>query len=487
VSKLKEKTISGLFWSFIDNFSNQFINFIVGIILARLLSPVEFGVIGMITIFIALSQIFIDSGFSSALIRNKHCSHLEYNTTFYFNIFIAFLLYFLLFSLSKPISQFYNEPQLTSIIRALGLTLIINSFTIIQRTILVKETNFKLLTKISIISSLLSGIVAIYMAYKGFGVWSLVFKTLLQQFMVSILLWTWNKWRPSLVYSFNTFKNLFSFGSKLMVSSIINTIFQNIYYLIIGKYYSAVQLGYYSRADQFNSLPVTNITNVIQRVSYPILAEMQDDIEKLKKGYKKLIISTTFISFTLLLIIAAIAKPMIITLIGEKWLPAVPMLQMLCFASMLYPLHALNLNILMVKGRSDLFLKLEIIKKAIYVPVVVVGVKFGINYLIAGLIFISFFAFFLIGYWSGKFINYPAKEQLMDILPSFVLSLFISLIVYFFDFFTSFNTLTTFIMQITLGLISIIFFAEIFKINGYLEIKTVIKDLYLKNKIKNAE
>jgi O-antigen/teichoic acid export membrane protein len=348
---LKQKTVSGLTWSFIDNFSNQGISFIVGIVLARILSPAEFGLIGMITIFIAISQSLIDSGFSQALIRKKDCTETDYSTTFYFNVFVAFFLYFLLFALSKSISIFYHEPKLTDLIRVLGLVLLINSFSLIQRTILVKQINFKLLTKISIISSVLSGFIGIFLAFKGYGVWSLVVKTIVQQLAISVLLWIWNHWRPSILFSYKILKNLFGFGSKLMAAGLINTIYQNIYYLVIGKFFSATQLGYYTRADQFNSLPSANITGVIQRVSYPVLTELQDEPEKLKAGYKKLIISTTFITFSALIGMASMAQPMILTLIGEKWLPVVQLLQILCFAAMLFPLHSLNLNLLLVKRR----------------------------------------------------------------------------------------------------------------------------------------
>ena len=351
---LKQKTITGLLWSFIDTFAGQGISFIVGIILARILSPREFGLIGMITIFIAVSQSFIDSGFSSALIRKKDCSQTDYSTIFYFNLMVGIIFYVILFISAGAISSFFKEPQLYMILKVLGLGLILNAFGIIQRTILTKEINFKLQTKISLVASIGSGAVAISMALSNYGVWSLVVLTLGKVGLNSLFLWIWAKWKPLFVFSKKSFIELFSFGSKLLLSGLIDTIYRNVYYLIIGKFFSAAELGYYTRADQFQTLPSSNLNGVISRVSYPILSSIQDEPERLKSNYKKLIRSTMFLTFFLMLGLAAVAKPMVLTLIGEKWLPSVIYLQMLCFVGMQYPLHSLNLNILQVKGRSDL-------------------------------------------------------------------------------------------------------------------------------------
>ena len=360
---LKQKTISGLKWSFIDNTANIGLSFIIGIILARLLSPQEFGLIGMITIFIALASSFVNSGFSQALIRKQNCSQTDYSTIFYFNLIVGVVFYLLLFFTAGNISSFFNEPLLKPMVRVLSLGIIINALTLIQSTRLTKQINFKLQTKISIISTVISGAVGIVMAYRGFGVWSLIAKTIIGYFLTSVFLWYWNKWKPSFIFSISSFKELFSFGSKLLVSGIIDTIYRNVYYLVIGKYFSAVELGYYTRADQFQALPSSNLQGIIGRVSYPVMATIQDDIPRLREAYTKLIRSTMLITFVLMLGMAAIARPMILTLIGENWEPCVIYVQMLCFVGMFYPLHALNLNMLQIQGRSDLFLRLEIIKK----------------------------------------------------------------------------------------------------------------------------
>ncbi len=345
---LKQKTVSGLFWSFIDDFAKLGITFVSGIILARLLTPREYGLIGMTTIFIAISQSFIDSGFRQALIRKGDCTQADYSTVFYFNLFVSFIFYLLLFVFAGTIGQFFKEPKLPAIIRVLGIGLIINALTLVQQTQLIKDINFRLQTRISVISAIISGIIGITMAYTGYGVWSLVATTLSGSFVTMLLLWLWRKWRPSLLFSWASFKEMFAFGSRLLISGLIDTVNRNIYNLIIGKYFSAADLGYYTRAVTFTNLPSQNLTGVVQRVSYPVLTTMQDDPQRLRAAYRKLIQNTMLISFVLMLGMAAVAEPMVITLVGEQWRPSIDYLQLLCFVGMFYPLHAINLNMLQV-------------------------------------------------------------------------------------------------------------------------------------------
>lgn len=473
---LKQKTISGLFWSFIDQFANLLISFIVGIILARILTPREFGLIGMITIFIAISESFINSGFSNALIRKNDATDTDYSTVFYYNLAVGILFYLILFFTAPLISNFFNEPQLTRIIKALGLILIIDSLTIIQRTILTKRIDFKLQTRISIISSLGSGIIGIVMAFEGFGVWSLVVQRLSKQALNSLFLWIWNKWRPSLIFSMKSFKELFSFGSKLLLSGLIDTIFRHVYKLIIGKFYSAQDLGYYTRAEEFKKLPSQTLNSVVGRVSYPVLSSIKDDRERLKKNYKILIRSIMLITFVLMLGMAACAEPLIITLIGEKWRPSIVFLQLFCFEGMMYPLHALNLNMLQVEGRSDLFLKLEIIKKLLAVPVIIIGIFLGIKIMLIGMILNSFIAYFINSYWSGRFIGYSSKEQIIDILPSFGVAALMAILVFLLNIILPFNYVTKLIIQLVVGAAFVIIFCELTKFRDYLFIKEIVID-----------
>ncbi len=476
---LKQKTVTGLMWSFVENSVQQGTNFIIGIILARLLLPREFGLIGMITIFIAISQAFIDSGFSQALIRKKDCTQADYSTVFFFNLVVGIFFYLLLFFMAGHISSFYQEPQLKLIVQVLGIDLIINALTMIQFTQLTRRIDFKLQTHITILASLGSGLISIVMAFKGYGVWSLVARSIGQHTFNVISLWYWNGWKPSWLFDRRSFKELYAFGSKLFISGLVDSTFTNLYYLVIGRYFSAVELGYYTRADLFQSLPSKNLTKVIQRVSYPVLTSIQNDTARLKSAYEKLIRSTMLFSFVLMIGMAAVAKPLVVVLIGEKWLPAVIYLQLLCFVGMFYPLHALNLNMLNVQGRSDLFLRLEIIKKLLTVPMIIIGVLSGIKILILGMLIISLIAYFLNSYWSGQLIGYSSLEQLKDILPSFLLALSGGAVAYLTGMLLNTSHLLTLIIQVTVSGIFVIGLVEFLSFNDYLYLKVIIKNKIL--------
>lgn len=472
---LKQKTVSGLIWSFVDNIASLGISFIIGIILARLLRPNDFGLIGMISIFIAISQSFIDSGFRQSLIRKQNCTPIDYSTVFYFSVVVGIFFYFLLFVCAKWISVFFQEPILKDLIRVLGLGLVINSFTIIQSTLLTKDIDFKLQAKISVIASVISGTISIYLAYRGWGVWSLVVLTLVKYTINLLLLSYWCKWKPIWCFSIKSLKELFSFGSKLLVSGLIDTIYRNVYYIVIGKYFTAVELGYYTRADQFQSLPSSNIQTIIGRVSYPVLLTIQNDIPRLREAYKKIIRSTMLITFVLMLGMAAIARPMIYTLIGEKWEPCVIYLQMLCMVGMFYPLHAINLNMLEVQGRSDLFLHLEIIKKILAVPIVIIGIVWGIKIMILGMMVNTLIAYYLNSYWSGRFIGYSFYTQLKDILPSLLLAIVMSAVVFAEGLLIPLSMIYLLIIQLITGAILTFGLCEIFQFKDYLFIKEIVK------------
>lgn len=473
-ASLKQKTVSGLSWSFAETFANQGLTFLIGIILARLLEPSEFGLIGMITIFIAVSTSVIDSGFSQALIRKKNCTDTDYSTVFYFNLAVSLLLFIILFFLAQPISNFFDESLLENLVKVISLVIIFDAFTIIQRTILTKRIDFKLQTKVSVISNVSGGLIGIYLAYSGYGVWSLVAKQLSHRGFNALLLLFWNRWLPTLKFSYNSFKELFSFGSKLLLSGLIDTIYRNVYLLVIGKYFSAAELGYFTRAQQFSELPSQNINSVIQRVTYPVLSSIQDDIPRLKTSYQTLIRSTMFITFVLMLGLAAVADSLVITLIGEKWRQSIIYLQMLSFVGMMYPLHSLNLNMLNVQGRSDLFLKLEIIKKSLAVPTIIIGVLLGIKIMIAGMIVNSFIAYYLNSFWSGRFIGYSFKQQVKDILPSFILALSMAAVVFFTGMFLTFAPLWNLMLQITAGAVYVLLFCEAIKFKDYIFVKELV-------------
>lgn len=467
---LKHKAVHGAKWSFIDNIANSGVSFLVGLILARLLTPAEYGIMAMIAVFIAVSNSIVDSGFSNALIRKVRIERVDYNTVFIFNLIVSIALYILLFVSAPAISWFFKELVLIDILRVIGLILIINALGIIPRTILVKSINFKTQTKVSIISSISSGLIGVGMAMTGWGVWSLVWQQLSRQIFNSLFLWIFCKWIPAWQFSIKSFKEMFGFGYKLLLSGLLDTLYKNVYYVIIGRFYSSAQLGQYTRAEQFNMIFSSNLTSIVQRVSYPVLSSIQEEPERLREAYRQIIKTTMLVSFACMLGLASVAKPLIIILIGEKWLPAVSFLQIICFSGMLYPLHAINLNILQVKGRSDLFLKLEIIKKIIAIGPIVIGVFYGIEFMLWGSVLTSFIAYFLNSHYSADLICYSTIEQIKDIFPAFAVSFIIAAIMWLFSL-LDISVYIQLPIQILVGVILAFTVYEILKLPEYLEVK----------------
>ncbi|MBA9025653.1 lipopolysaccharide biosynthesis protein [Peribacillus huizhouensis] len=488
-SSLKRKTISGLFWSFADLVANQGIQFILQIILARLLLPEHFGLIAMIAIFIAISNSIIDSGFTQGLIREKDANQEDYSTAFYFNLFMAFVMYIVIFILADTISAFFGEDQLVPILKVLSLVLIFNSFGIIQRVLLIKKVDFRTQTKINIISGIISGIVGIIFALKGYGVWSLVVKTLLMQLIQSLLLCFFIKWIPSFVFNVNSFKRLFGFGSKLLVSGLIDTIYNNIYFIIIGRVFSTAQLGYYTNAVKLRDITSQSITASVQRVTYPVLSGMQEDGERLKHGFRKIIKTSAFINFPIMLGLAAIANPLIHLFYGDKWTSSILYFQLLCVAGMLYPLHAINLNILQVKGRSDLFLLLEIIKKSVLTVFIILSLWFqlGIIGLIWAAILNSFVSLFINTYFSAKEISYALKEQITDLVPIFVMTIFMVGVVSLSGMILPEGNVIKLVSQISIGIVIYVVVSKLAKIEELITIYGLFVPLFKRMKQKLSQ
>ncbi len=469
---LANKTVKGVSWSFIDTLANQGITFLVGLVLARLLTPEDYGLIGIILIFVAIFNSIVDSGFSNALIRKKDATDVDYNTVFVSNLVVSVVLCLVLFFSSPLIAHFFALSQLDMLLKVMSSMVIINAFAIIQRTLLVKKIDFKSQTKISLISSITSGIIGIAMALREFGVWSLVGQQISRQLLNTIFLWVYAKWYPKLQFSWQSFKELFGFGWKLLVSGLIATIWNEIYQVVIGKCYSPTTLGQYTRAHQFSNLCSSNLTTIIQRVSYPVLSSIQNDIERLKAGYKRIIRISMLLSFVLTLGMAATAKSMILVLIGEQWLPAVPFLQIICFQMMLYPLHALNLNMLQVQGRSDLFLRLEIIKKIVGIVPLLLGIFIDIYFMLIGSVFTGMFAYYLNAYYSGPSLNYSIIEQVKDILPSFGVAITMAAVVYAMSF-IPLSPFALFPLQVLVGAITTIFLCKLIKLPEYAELEEI--------------
>lgn len=471
---LKQKTISGLIWSFIDNTAKEGILFIIGIILARILTPREFGLMGMTSILIFISDSFIDSGFGQALVRKKQCTQTDYSTVFYFNLSVGISLFIIMFFSAEIVSNFFSEPKLKPIIQIMGIGLIIKSLSLIHQIILIRRIDFKLQTKVSVLATIGSGFMGIYMAYNGYGVWSLVLKTLTGYALTSALLWYWNSWKPSFEFSTNSFKEMFSFGSKLLITGFLDKIYKNMYLLIIGKYFSASQLGYYTRADLFKSSPSESLTVVIQRVSFPTLASIQDDITRLKYYYRQLIKSTMFLVSFLMVGMATVAESLIISLIGKKWLPSVIFLQLLSFVGLFFPLQAINQNMLKVKGFSNIILKIEIIKKISAIPVVIIGIMYGIKMMIVGMIIHAISSFFLDSYYSGKTIAYSSLQQLKDIAPSFLINFIVGGLIFIAGKYINTSASLKLIIEGSVYIIIVLGLCEIFKLKEFVFIKQII-------------
>lgn len=414
---LQNKTKKGLFWSAFDRFGTQGISALFAIFLARILSPNEYGLVAMPMVFLTLAQCFIDSGFASALVRKPDLKEEDVVTAFYFNIIMGVVCYVILFFASPFIADFYNAPILSDLLKVTSLSLLIGSFSTVQQALLTKEIDFKRQARISMSASLLSGVVGIFMALNGWGVWSLIFQSICGQLVRTIMLWRTSKWRPKGHWSNESFKYLWNFGSKMLASAVLDTAYNNIYPIIIGKMFTPRDLGNFTTAFHLSSLPSCNITGVLQRVTYPVLSTIQNDNERLANNYRKILRLSAFLIFPLMIGLSAAGKPFVLGLLGEKWEGCVILLQLACFYMMFYPIHAINLNLLEVKGRSDLFLRLEIVKKILGVVVMVLAIPHGIICMVASGIATSVVALAINTYYTGVLIQVGFFKQMKDILP----------------------------------------------------------------------
>ena len=420
---LKQKAAKGILWSTVERFSVQGVQFVIMIVMARLLTPYDYGIIGMLAIFIAVAQSLIDSGFSQALIRKQDRTDVDNNTVFYFNIVVSALLYLILYVSAPFVADFYDTPQLCTVMRVVCLGIVFNSFAVVQRALLTIRIDFKTQAKAALTAAATSGIVGIVMAWHCFGVWSLVVQQLLNLGVNTGLLWLLSNWRPRLVYSWRSFHELFAFGSKLLASGLLDTVYRNIYPIVIGKLFSASSLGHYTRAHQFSEFPSSNVTGIIQRVTYPVLCEIQNDDVRLANIYRKFLKLSAFVIFPLMAGLAAVAEPFVNIMLGSQWGFCGQLLQVICFSMMWYPVHSINLNLLQVKGRSDLFLRLEVIKKILGVAVLCVTAPFGLMVMCYGQIFSSLVSLVINTYYTGKLINVGFVRQMRDLLPTTILCL----------------------------------------------------------------
>lgn len=471
---LKQKAAKGVLWSTIERFSVQGVQFLIMIVMARLLTPHDYGIIGMLAIFIAVAQSLIDSGFSQALIRKQNRTETDNNTVFYFNIVVSGLLYFILYISAPFVADFYNTPQLCPVMRVVCISIIFNSLAVVQRALLTIKIDFKTQAKAALTAAVTSGVVGITMAYHGFGVWSLVTQQLLNLGINTSLLWLLSKWRPRLIYSWQSFHELFAFGSKLLASGLLDTIYRNIYPIVIGKLFSASNLGHYTRAHQFSEFPSSNLTGIIQRVTYPVLCEIQNDDARLAGIYRKFLKLSAFIIFPLMIGLSSVSRPFISIMLGQQWEFCGQLLQIICFSMMWYPIHAINLNLLQVKGRSDLFLRLEIIKKILGVTVLCITAPFGLIVMCYGSILNSLVALVINTYYTGKLINFGFFKQMCDLLPTIVLCLVMFVLILMVNYFIP-SDIVKLCVGVAIGMTFYILSSHIFKFSELTEILSLLK------------
>lgn len=428
---LKDKTVKGVGWSAIDNVAQKGIAFLVSIVLARLITPDEFGLLGIIAIFTSICETLIEGGFVTALIRKKDATEEDYNTVFILNLGLSLFLYLVIFFCAPLIAAFFERVELVALVRVASLGMVVSAFALVQQARLTKRIDFKTQTRITLSSSVFSGVVGVVMALLGFGVWSLVAQQLSKYLLRTLRLWSFNRWKPSWSFSKRSAKELFGFGWKIMLSGVINSLWGDLYQVIVARFYSPATLGQYSRAKTFSSLFSGNLTSVVQRVTYPALSGIQDDKQSLIRAYRRIIKTTMFVTAFCMFFLGAVSEPMIYCLIGPKWNEAAMYLPLICVAGSMYPLHAINLNMLSVQGRSDLFLGLEIVKKILFIGPLMVGALVGIMPMLWVNVLISFVNFFLNSYFSGKLLGYSSWMQLRDVAPSYGLAFLVAVSVWF--------------------------------------------------------
>lgn len=470
---LKSKTVKGVGWSAADTYLGHGVSFLVGIVLARILTPAEYGLIGIVLIFTAILNGVVDSGFSTALIRKKDANDKDYNTMFITNMVISLLLYGLLWLGAPTIAYFFERPELVSLTRATGLILILQALSLTQVTILTKRIDFKTKTKASLIAAIASGMVGIGMAFTGFGVWALVGQKLSNTLLYSVCLWALNRWWPNFSFSRSSFRYMWGFGWKMMVSGLLDHTWNQLYQIVVGKFYSPATLGQYTRSREYANIFSSNFQAIIGRVTYPVLAEVQDDKERMVSAYRRIIKVTMFVTAVCMFSLGAVAEPFIYCLIGPKWHQAATFLPLICITMSMYPLHAINLSMLKVQGRSDIFLYLEIIKKIISIGPLCLGIFVNIYWMLVGSIITGIIAYFLNSYYTGKKLGYSSWVQIKDVAPSYGIAFVIALSVYFFKYLPISQYLILAI-QIFVGTISFFIICEITKLSEYKELKGIV-------------
>ncbi|MGL5278332.1 MAG: lipopolysaccharide biosynthesis protein [Cetobacterium sp.] len=471
---LKTKVVSSLIWKLLERTGVQGVQFVTQIVLARLLSPKDYGVIAIIMIFIALANVFIQSGFSIALIQKKDTDDADYSSVFYLSLGLAGVLYVILYICAPTIANFYKMSELVNILRVLSLTLFLGAFNSIQNVFIAKTFDFKKQFFSSLIGIVCSGILGIVLAYEGFGIWSLVYQQLMNQLLICVVLLIIVKWRPRLLFSFERIKKLFIFGSKLLASSLLDTLYMNLTSLVIGKFYSPSMLGYYNRGNQFPQLIISNFNGAIQSVMFPTLVAEQHNRLRVKEIVRRSIVTSSYIIFPLMIGLVVISEPLIKLLLTDKWLECIPYLRIFCLSYALWPIHTANLQAINAIGRSDIFLKLEIIKKIIGLIILVISLKYGVFAIAIGVLISGILASFINGYPNKKLLDYAYLEQIKDVLPSLILSSIMGVIIMLLSRFYLSN-LILILFQILVGVAVYLGLSYSLKLECYIYILKTLK------------
>lgn len=474
--KMKKKTITSFFWRFAERCGAQGVQFIVSIVLARLLAPEAYGTISLVTVFTAILQVFVDSGLGTALIQKMDADDLDFSSVFYFNIGVCLFLYCGIFVAAPYIALFYEDPALTTIVRALSLTIVVSGVRGIQQAYVSRHLIFKRFFFATIGGTFVSAVIGVAMAYMGYGVWALVGQQLSNATVGTIILWITVKWRPKLMFSWKRLKGLLSFGWKLLASSLLETVYNNLRNLIIGKLYSSADLAYYNQGDKFPKVIITNINSSIDSVLLPTMSGVQDDQARVRGMTRRAIKTSIYIMAPLMMGLAFCAEPIVRLVLTEKWLPCVPYLQIFCFTYMFWPVHTANLNAIKAMGRSDLFLKLEIVKKVVGLVLLFCTMHISVMAMAYSMIVSSILSQIINSWPNRKLLNYSYLSQLADILPSFLLAVLMGAVVYMFQFF-GWNDLVTLVIQIPLGAILYLLGSYLLRLEPFVYLKELAKKI----------
>jgi len=427
---LRNKTVGALLWSAVERFGQQGVRFLTTIILARLLTPEDFGVLGILMVFIIVAESVVNNGFGTALIQKKTVTEDDLTTAFVISVVVAALLYGIIFASAGAIARFYGQPQLELFTKVLAVVVLLDAFVVIQRVQFERQLNFRRLSNITVVSTLLSGAVGIGLSVYGAGVWSLIAQLIAQKVFLIVFLWYHSIWVPRGSFEIGSFQRLFSYGWKLQVSGILDSFFRNLHALIIGRYFAVDLVGYYMQAKKLKDLPLHNLSAVVGKVTFPAFSSIQDDLRRLKRGYRQSITMLVLVAFPLVVGMFVTAPRLIPVVLGDQWMESIPFFRMICVVGLLYVLQASNMNILKVTGRTDIFLRLEVVKKLLTVVAVLVSIRWGVYALVASGIVTSYIAFVLNATFAGRLIHYPMRQQVQDVLPYLLLALLMGVLVW---------------------------------------------------------